>query len=268
MKRKSGLGEVFAFPGYESQVQRQEIDAEAYLFLVHRVARKISKRLPMHIDFNDLIGAGTLGLMRAAQAYDVQKCDKFEPYAEIRIRGAIIDELRAMDWVPRSLRQKSRRVEQAKSDLHQQLGREPDEEELSRHLGLQGREFQRLLRQTRAAAAQQPISEFNEPATSPDKNVDLCVARVEEKALLAKAIGTLQEREQQLLNMYYVDELSLKVIGETFGISESRVCQINTESIRKLRKRVPNIAREFHTKEPKRRSQRESSGYKLIKVVS
>ncbi len=273
------MARVYAFPGCQKYTQKRVIDAEAYLYLVHRIAKRVSKRVPMSVDFDDLIGAGTVGLMDAIEKYDWEKCDKFEPYAEIRIKGAIIDQLRAMDWVPRSVRKKANLVENARHEMTQILGREPDDSEMSRHLGMQEQAFRALLREAKAAAKHIRLDAANDGVRSlmvgygDRKNAEEAVQKEEEKLILAQAIAELDDRAQKMLNLYFVDHLDLKSIGELFGISESRVCQINTQSMKTIRQRIRNgryqsmaIQRKF-TRNNMRDVNRNSSKYKLLRAL-
>lgn len=207
---------------------------EQHLHLVHRVARRIARRLPRDVSLDDLVGAGTVGLLAALGRYDDTRADHFEYYAEVRIRGAILDELRAMDWLPRSVRRSVRRAAEAEHALTGRLGRPPSEREVTEHLGGAPRRLPVAmarvvvhLEDVREGGAEALPSVAECPTTHLESG--------ERRQELAAAIARLPLRDQQILSLYYVEELTMKQIGELMGITESRVCQLHTRLVERLR---------------------------------
>lgn len=214
--------------------------AEDHLSLVRRVAERMARRLPRGVDVRDLVSAGTLGLLDALEKYDPARCDRFSAYAEIRIRGAILDELRAMDWLPRSVREKGSRLQGAKSALRHALGRAPEDAEVAAYLGVTPDAHAAMQREVKTAqvvsaeeVSRQGVAALaREEQALPDK--ELFARELRER--LATVIRRLPERERQVLSLYYVEDLKLKEIGEIFGVTESRICQIHAQAVRRLRK--------------------------------
>ena len=198
-------------------VERQRLLTEN-LPEVRYIARRIHDRLPSHVPFDDLVHAGILGLIDAVDKYDPQKNVQLKSYARFRIRGAILDSLRQMDWSPRNLRRQARRIEEANRELSAELGRAPSESEIAAKIGVSLEEFQQLLGELRG--------------------LDLGSLRAEIRNLLAKAISELDEKERQVLGLYYLEELTMKEVGMILGIGESRVSQIHTAALIRLRSRL------------------------------
>lgn len=207
---------------------------EQHLHLVHRVARRIARRLPRDVSIDDLIGAGTIGLLAALTRYDDERADHFEYYAEVRIRGAILDELRAMDWLPRSVRRNVRRTAEAEHTLTGRLGRPPSEREVAEHLGGAPRRLPVAL--SRAVVHLEDVREGGAEALPAQAEVPTTHLESDERRReVAAAIARLPMRDQQILSLYYVEELTMKQIGELMGITESRVCQLHTRLVERLR---------------------------------
>lgn len=212
------------------------VDVEAHLPLVWRVARQMARRLPSTIEAEDLVGAGTLGLIGALSRYETGRCDRFSAYAEFRIRGAILDQLREMDWMPRSLRTKRKRMEAAKAKLVQTLGRAPDASELATALGTTSDTVERIRRDVEAADVVCTDAVNNDVIIDDGGATPGSVLEDRElRARLARALDLLPERQQQVVRMYYVDQMRLREIGALLHVTESRVCQILREAVSRLR---------------------------------
>lgn len=227
-----------------------------YLFLVKIVVGKVAANLPSHIKVDDLYSSGVTGLIRAVEKFDHTKNNKFETYAIFLIKGAIIDELRKLDWIPRSVHQKANQIANAQQALQQSLGRDPTDSELATYLKITETELDELLARVRPAILIPLNAEVtsNEDDFSPlleriaDSKAELSsevLDRKEFSQLLEKAIDALAEQERKVLILYYYEELMLKEIGKILGISESRVSQIHTKAILKLRGRLKTIAQDF-----------------------
>ncbi|NLG83689.1 MAG: RNA polymerase sigma factor WhiG [Firmicutes bacterium] len=222
-----------------------------YAPLVKYVAGRIAIGLPPHVDPDDLIGFGIFGLIDAVEKYDLEKGIKFETYAIARIRGAILDGLRSMDWVPRSVRQKARELERVCANLERKLGRAATDAEISAAMNLTLEDFYRLLGEvsctTLTSLDELWLLHGNEEetvrvidlvqdaeGTDPIRQVEI----EEVKRELAEAIAKLPERERLVVALYYYEGLTLKEIGEILQISESRVSQIHTKAVLRLRGRL------------------------------
>ncbi|NLZ39601.1 MAG: FliA/WhiG family RNA polymerase sigma factor [Firmicutes bacterium] len=207
-----------------------------YLPLVRYYASRLALGLPAHIAEEDLVQAGVLGLLEAWQRYDPQRGVKFETFAAPRIKGAMLDELRSLSWLPRSLFKQMRELEQAVQKLTVSLGREPEEEELAEALGISVSKLQKILKDINCSSLVS-LEEilFALPADSTaDGALEKLLAAEEEERLVA-AIEKLPERYQQLLALYYQEGLTLKEIGLVLGVTESRVCQLHAQIISRLR---------------------------------
>jgi RNA polymerase sigma factor FliA len=237
---------------YKASGDRQIRDQLIVLYspLVKYVAARVAVGLPQHVDGSDLVSYGIIGLIDAIDRFDPVRQVKFETYAIPRIRGAIIDELRAIDWVPRSVRAKARAVEQAYATLEASLLRTPSDAEVAAELGISERELHDILRQVSfvgVAALDEVFMVGGERTdrmtlgdTIPDAS-DGPVALFEDKEakeILAQAIMGLGERERKVLSLYYYEGLTLAEIGEILGVTESRVCQIHTKAVLQLRARL------------------------------
>jgi RNA polymerase sigma factor FliA len=223
----------------------------AYSPLVKYVAGRMSSGLPAHIEEGDLVSYGLLGLIGALERFDPSRNVKFETYAISRIKGSIIDELRALDWVPRSVRSWARKVEVAVTRLENQLTRAPTDDEIAAELGIDVNEFQSILNQISNASIV-ALDEFWDSAGSSQDKVNL-IDTIEDseapdpsrayriqaiKETLAAAIQRLPERERIVIGLYYYEGLTLKEIGEVLGVTESRVSQLHTKAILRLRGRI------------------------------
>ena len=221
-----------------------------YAPLVKFVAGRLGATLPAHVDEQDLVSYGLLGLIGAIERFDPDREIKFETYAISRIKGAIIDELRSIDWVPRSIRSKARAIERAYSKLENELKRSPDDAEMATELGVTEAELGQTLSQISfvGIVALDEVVNTGEKGggtttvgdTVADKvNDPVAAFEVEEmKHLLADAINRMPDRERLVLTLYYYEALTLAEIGTVLGVTESRVCQIHTKAILQLRGRL------------------------------
>ena len=221
-----------------------------YAPLVKYVAGRLGSGLPAHVDEGDLISYGLLGLISAIERYDPDRDIKFETYAIVRIKGAIIDELRALDWVPRSVRSRAREIERAIAELEAKLGRAPTDEEIAHKIGISQDELEESLTDiSRSSIAaldelwsggadgdQVSLLDTIEDQAGPRPADALDETEVRET--LADAIARLPEREKLVITLYYYEELTLREIGEVLGVTESRVSQLHTTAVLRLRSRL------------------------------
>jgi RNA polymerase sigma factor for flagellar operon FliA len=212
---------------------------EQYLPLVRRQALDLKARLPASVDLDDLIQAGSIGLLDALTRYDLSQGASFGTFATQRIRGAMIDELRSRDWVPRSVRRNARSLEAAVRRLEQALGRPPEEREIAYELDMSLAAYQQLLLDSNGSQLL-PIDELGEEemgavsdSSSNHPFAELVQERNRER--LMAAIDALPEREKMLLGLYYQEKLNLKEVGAVLGVSESRVCQLHSQAVARLR---------------------------------
>jgi RNA polymerase sigma factor for flagellar operon FliA len=225
-----------------------------YAPLVKYVAGRLGSGLPAHVEEADLVSYGLLGLMSAIDRYDPERDIKFETYAIARIRGSIIDELRTLDWVPRSVRSRARNIERAIRELEAKLSRAPTDEEIATRLGITTDELdESLIDISRSSIAaldelwstagegdQVSLLDMLEDPESirPEEALD----ETEVREALADAISRLPEREKLVVTLYYYEELTLREIGEVLGVTESRVSQLHTKAVLRLRSRLQGAA--------------------------
>jgi RNA polymerase sigma factor for flagellar operon FliA len=221
--------------------------------LVRHVVERIAATLPRSVDHEDLYSAGVLGLLDAHAKFDVGKGVKFETYAVWRIKGAVLDQLRALDWASRSMRRKARSLDVVTRRLDQRLGRSASDEEVAREMKMSRAEFYRLLDQVRGAVLvsldETRSGEDQEPTTLADHLADPTVVNLEErlaeeedKLVLLRALNQLPEQERLVVALYYYEHLTLKEIGRALGISESRVSQVHTRAMARMRLRLQHAA--------------------------
>lgn len=216
-----------------------------YTYLAKYVAGRLYASYGNNVEFDDLVSYGIFGLIDAIDKYDVGRGVKFETYAQLRIRGAIIDQLREIDWLPRSVRQKSKELEKAYNELENKLGRPATDEEMANSLGLSLEEFQKkvqnitnysiislddLLEQKREIIG----SEEDKQPDTPENIIE----SKEVKEILIDTISTLPEKEKKVVSLYYYDELTYKEIGRLLNISESRVSQLHTKAIIRMKNKL------------------------------
>ena len=239
-----------AYQNVRSEEERERILMEQ-LPQVRYIARRIHERLPRHVPFEDLVHAGVIGLIDALNKFDASKHVQFSSYAKFRIRGAILDGLRELDWSPRELRRKGRMVDASYSELSGKLGRAPTETEIAQDLGMNLRELQSLLAELDglelgSLRVESPHDGKPEDLTDyvPSKPEDtpfFQYLRTETKHLLQQAISELPEKEQRVLALYYYEELTMKEVGAALGIGESRVSQIHSLAMVRLRARLNSL---------------------------
>ncbi len=239
-----------AYTTWQDKEERDRILMEQ-LPQVRFLARRIHERLPRHVPLEDLVHAGVIGLIDALNKFDQSKHVQFGSYAKFRIRGAILDSLREMDWGPRELRRKARGVEEAHRKLSLELSRAPTENEMAIELRMGLEEFQQLLGELDSLeigslrvespwdGTEEDLCEFL-PNAPEDTPFFLCL-RSEMKDLLARLIAELPEKEQQVLALYYFEELTMKEVGAVLGVGESRVSQIHSLAVMRLRSRLAEL---------------------------
>jgi RNA polymerase sigma factor for flagellar operon FliA len=221
-----------------------------YAPLVKYVAGRLGSGLPAHVDEGDLVSYGLLGLISAIERYEPDRDVKFETYAIARIKGAIIDELRALDWVPRSVRSRAREIERAVGELESKLGRAPSDEEIAGKIGITTNELEDSLTEisrTSIAALDElwTVSAGGDQValidTIPDEggpDPQSALSQTELREAIGEAIARLPEREKLVVTLYYYEELTLREIGEVLGVTESRVSQLHTKAILRLKSRL------------------------------
>lgn len=217
-----------------------------YAPLIRFIAQKIAIRLPSNIELDDLISSGVIGLMDAIEKYDPTRDNKFKTYAEFRIRGAILDELRSQDWVPRSVRDKAKLLDRTTVELENELGRSPTEEEVAEKLQISVDEYYDLVNQVKPVSVlsmddqstfsnsdKKSIMNLLEGCKIHNPHVQLNIKSVKE--VVAKSIEDLPERQRLVLSLYYYEDLNLKEIGKILRVTESRVSQLHAQAISRLR---------------------------------
>lgn len=241
-----------------SEADRTELIKE-YAPLIKFVAQKIAVRLPANIELDDLISSGVIGLMDAIDKYDPNRDNRFKTYAEFRIRGAILDELRSQDWVPRSVRDKAKLLDKTVAELEIELGRQATDEEVAERLNMTIEEFFELVNQVR------PVSVLSIDEISSFSNVDkksfmslledvrvanplIQLSSKSVKDVITKAIEELPERQRLVLSLYYYEDLNLKEIGKVLRVTESRVSQLHAQAMSRLRCKLASFMKE-HSQE-------------------
>ena len=234
--------------------QARERLVVAYSPLVKYVSGRMASGLPAHVDEADLISYGLIGLINAIERFDLEREIKFETYAITRIKGAIIDELRSLDWVPRSVRARAREIERANAKLEHKLQRAPTDEEMALELDMSVQEFHDALLQisNSTVAALDELWSVSDSSgdqvslldTLTDENAPDPAAVMDQTDLkdrVAEAIARLPEREKLVVALYYYENLTLREIGEVLGVTESRVSQLHTKAVLRLRSRLTEV---------------------------
>jgi RNA polymerase sigma factor for flagellar operon FliA len=222
-----------------------------HLPVVRFLARRIHERLPQHVDMEDLVSAGVVGLMDAFAKFDPDKKVQFRSYAQFRIRGAILDSLRTLDWSPRELRRKGRAVEEAIRALTARMGRPPNEGEVAQEMALSLDEYQQLLGDLKGLEIGTLHMERNEDSGEeelayvpgkPEEDPLFCCLRGEMEDRLAGAIQNLPDRERLVMTLYYYEEMTMREIGLALGVVESRVSQVHASAVVHLRAALKDLA--------------------------
>jgi len=244
-----------AYPPAAAEMQSLSGEQERVLLehlpIVRFLARRIHERLPQHVDIEDLVSAGVLGLMDAFAKFDPAKKVQFRSYAQFRIRGAILDSLRTLDWSPRELRRKGRAVEEAIRVLTARLGRPPGENEIAAEIGVSLEGYQQLLGDLKGLEIGTLHMERNEDSGEeelayvpgrPDEDPLFRCLRGELEERLTDAIGRLPERERLVMTLYYFEEMTMREIGLALGVVESRVSQVHASAVMHLRATLKDLA--------------------------
>jgi len=227
-----------------------------YAALIKYIAQKIAARLPANIELDDLISSGVIGLMDAIDKYDSSRDNKFKTYAEFRIRGAILDELRSQDWVPRSVREKAKQLERVFSRIEVEKGRQATDDEMCEQLGISQEEYYELLNEVRSVSllSYDDYNNFSKADKRSFHGVNDSSGKVPTpfsevtsahmRSAIAEAIKDLPEKQRLVLSLYYYEDLNLKEIGRVLDVTESRVSQLHTQAVMKLKARLKIVVDE------------------------
>lgn len=217
-----------------------------YSSLVNVVAGRMSMHLGHLVEYDDLVGYGISGLIDAIDKFELTKGVKFETYASLRIRGAILDQIRKMDWIPRAVRQKQKKIDEAIKNIEMKTGKTALDEEIASELGVSEDEYlnwQSQLKVTNVVSLNEFVEQGTEPAMDATKNSHFAqpedvVAESELKEVLAQSLETLTEKERRVIELYYYEELTLKEISSILEVSESRISQLHTRALAKMKKKM------------------------------
>jgi RNA polymerase sigma factor FliA len=247
-EKKTAYAEAAGDARFTPEEERVMVE---HLPIVRYIARRIHERLPQHVEIEELVSAGVLGLMDAFQKFDPEKKVQFRSYAQFRIRGAILDSLRTLDWSPRDLRRKGRAVEHAIRTLTSRMGRSPSEQEIAGELQMELGDYQQLLGELKGLEIGTLHLERSEDSgeeelayvpNRPEEDPLFRCLQGEMRQRLAEAIGDLPERERLVMTLYYYEEMTMKEIGLTLGVVESRVSQIHASAVLHLRSMLADLA--------------------------
>ena len=228
-----------------TQEMRAQIIIE-YAPLVKIVAGRLSMYLGGNVEYEDLVSYGVFGLIDAIDKFDTNKDVKFETYASLRIRGSILDQIRKMDWIPRTVRQRQRKIDEAIKSLEARTGKTPTDEMLAEDLGVSGEEllsWQSQLKVTNVVSLNEFVESGNEPVMDAKGNFRFAqpeevIAETELKQMLKDAMQLLTEKEQKVILLYYYEDLTLKEISRVLEVSESRISQLHTKALQKMKKKM------------------------------
>jgi RNA polymerase sigma factor FliA len=249
----SGRSHGAVDPAWQEQMVLQ------YAPMIRYIASRLALRLPSHISQEDLISSGIIGLIDAIQKYDLSKNINFKTYAEFRIKGAMLDELRSLDWIPRSVRKKNHLIENAYSQLQKSKGRPAEAEEVAEHLGLELEDFYQLLDETKTVSVipldrgdrkvaghlgqERDLMEFIQDEDLRDSLQEVHLTELRQVVL--QALKALPDREKLLISLYYYEELTMKEIGQIMGYTESRISQLHTQAMCRLRYQLREYVEEM-----------------------
>ncbi|MCG7499137.1 RNA polymerase sigma factor FliA [Vibrio sp. Of7-15] len=238
------MSKALTYNQFKSSDKSPQAFLERYSDLVKRIAHHLMGRLPPSVLIEDLIQSGMIGLLEAQQNYDPSKGASFETYAGIRIRGSMLDEIRRGDWVPRSVHKNSRLINSAINELEGRLGRDPTDIEVAEYLEMSIEQYHQMLNDVNCGrlVGMEDLGVTEDAITTEESsNENLPFQGVADdnfRSSLTEAIKTLPEREALVLSLYYDEELNLKEIGAVIGVSESRVCQIHSQAMQRLRAKL------------------------------
>ncbi len=228
-----------------SQDLREKLIIE-YAPLVKVVAGRLSMHLGNTVEFDDLVGYGVFGLIDAIDKFDVDKDVKFETYASVRIRGAILDQIRKMDWIPRTVRQKQKKIEEATKAVELRTGKIATDKQIAEELNITTKElieWQSILKTTNVVSLNEYVEQGSEPAMDARRNShfeqpETSISKKELKKVLAEALDQLTDKEKKVILLYYYEEMTLKEISATLEVSESRVSQLHTKALNKMKTKM------------------------------
>lgn len=231
---------------------REQIILE-YVPLVKVVAGRLSMYLGYNVEYDDLVGYGVFGLIDAIDKYDAAKDVKFETYASLRIRGSILDHIRKMDWIPRTIRQRQKKLDEAVKQIEMRTGKNASEEEIALEIGITEDElavWQSQLKITNVVSLNEYVEQGSEPVMDARKNSHFIqpedkVSENELKEVLKDTLEMLTEKERKVIELYYYEELTLKEISKVLSVSESRISQLHTKALLKMRKKMGNYMEIF-----------------------
>ncbi len=226
---------------------REQLIVE-YAPLVKLVAGRLSMYLGYNVEYDDLVSYGVFGLIDAIDKFDVSKDVKFETYASLRIRGSILDQIRRMDWIPRTVRQRQRKIDEAVKEIEMETGKSATDEQIAERLGVTGEEYtdwQSQMKVTNVVSLNEFVEQGTEPAMDARSNSHFAqpedvVEEAELKKVLAETLELLTERERKVITLYYYEDLTLKEISKVLEVSESRVSQLHTKALAKMKTKMGN----------------------------
>lgn len=235
-----------------AKVETENALVQKYLPLVSAVVNRLAMTLPEHVDHDDLYSVGLIGLLQALRNYNPACGTSFETYARVRVRGAMLDELRRMDWVPRTIHEKARRIKEVLSELEQKLGKTPTETQMAKAMNMSVKEYEELLDEVRPAAfvCLDAVNASEDGDSGPlyeviaDQTDDGPVEKAsnnELKQVIFERLKELPEMQRKVLALYYLEDMHLREIAEVFKLTESRICQIHAQAILAIRSHVQRV---------------------------